>query len=182
MRAEYESLRAKFGPVVTGAASSRVTEAIAYSVMIYESFNRPPIYQWIERHMLYPFGQADTLGPMQVTTMVALPDEELVRLGVERVNKIFEKAVLLVRRDSPEIFAPTPRPRPNEVESDTLAPHAGSLSRFEDLHRGYQSKVVAKTASLYNVRSDYPDQVASIFRFIRDNYYQDVRGPDAALI
>lgn len=177
LRAEYDSLRGKFGATVTEASASRPVEVIAYSVMIYESFNRPPIYQWLERHLLFPGGFAHTLGPMQVTTSAALPNQGLVRLGVERINAIFEQAMEAVKKKSPEIFIGGKKPTLTERDLGAFAAGGVQLTRFEEIHRVYQSTIVREAASLYNVRSDYPDQIASIFRFLRDNYYKDIRGP-----
>jgi hypothetical protein len=177
LHAEYNSLRKQFGATVTEAATSRPAEVIAYSIMIYESFNRPPIYQWLERHLLFQGGFAHTLGPMQVTTSLALPNEGLVRLGVERVNAILEQALEAVKRKSPEIFIGGKKPTPTEQKLGASASGEVYLTRFAEIHRVYQSTIVREAASLYNVRSDYPDKIASIFRFLRDNYYKDIRGP-----
>lgn len=177
LHAEYNTLRNKFGSIVTRTASSRPSEAIAYAVMIYESFNRPPIAQWLERHLLYPSGYANTLGPMQVTTELLLPDEELVRLGVERINTHLQQAWDTVKKKSPEIFMAGPRPTPFEQDAGKTVSGQVELTRFEELHRVYQSTIVREAASLYNVRSDYPGHIASIFQFLRDNYYRDIAGP-----
>lgn len=177
LHAEYNILRKKFGSVVTRTAASRPSEVIAYAVMIYESFNRPPVAQWVERHLLYPSGYAHTLGPMQVTTDLLVPDEELVRLGVERINAHLQTAWDVVKRKSPEIFISGRRATPIEQDAGkTVAGHV-EVTRFEQLHRVYQSTVVQEAASLYNVRRDYPGQIASIFQFLRDNYYREIAGP-----
>jgi hypothetical protein len=177
LHAEYDALRSKFGSIVTRTASSRPSEAVAYAVMIYESFNRPPIAQWLERHLLYPSGYANTLGPMQVTTELLLPDEELVRLGVERINAHLQQAWDTVKKKSPEIFMAGPRPTPIQQDAGKTVSGQVALTRFEQLHRAYQSTIVREAARLYNVRSDYPGHVVSIFQFLRDNYYRDIAGP-----
>jgi hypothetical protein len=66
INAQYKKFRRRFGAIVQEESTSTAAEAIAYSVMIYESFNRPPIYQAIERWILHPLGLAKSLGPMQV--------------------------------------------------------------------------------------------------------------------
>jgi hypothetical protein len=177
LHAEYKSLLNKFGSIVTRSASSRPSEVIAYAVMIYESFNRPPVAQWLERHLLYPSGYAHTLGPMQVTTDLLLPDEELVRLGVERINTHLQQAWETLKKKSPEFFMSGRMATPIEQDAGKTVSGQVELTRFEQLHRVYQSTVVREAASLYNVRSDYPGHVASIFQFLRENYYRHIAGP-----
>jgi hypothetical protein len=173
----YNSLRKKYGAIVTDTAASRPVEAIAYAIMLYESFNRPPVFQWVERHFLFPGGFARTLGPMQVGTEVSLPNEKMVALGVERVNADFVEAIEAVRRNRPDIFVGGNRPTPIEQDRDVSGSGEVQLRKFEEIARSYQSAVVREAASRYNVRSDYPDQIESIYTFLRDNYYQDIRGP-----
>jgi hypothetical protein len=176
LHAEYKTLRNKFGAIVTRSASSRPAEVIAYAVMIYESFNRPPAAQWVERHLLYPNGYAHTLGPMQVTTDLPLPDGELVRLGVETINTHLQQAWDTVKKKSPDFFIAGRKATPIEQDAGQTVSGQVELSRFEQLHPAYQSIIVQEAASLYNVRSDYPGQIASIFQFLRDNYYRDIAG------
>jgi hypothetical protein len=113
---------------------------------------------------------------MQVMTSRRLPDEDLVRLGVERVNANLDEAIAAQKRESPEQFsggrhrATQPPGPPNLTVFDVQA------ARFEDMHQVYQSGIVMRAAGLYNVRSDYPNQVAGIFQILRDSFYSDLVG------
>jgi hypothetical protein len=177
VRAQYTALKRRFGEIVSKTAANRPSELVSYAVMIYESFNRPRIYQWVENFVLFPAGRARTLGPMQVTTTLRLPDEELVRLGVERVNANFDTAIAGLKKESPEIFAVGKQRIPEAPGSLNITALDVQAARFDDVHRSYQSKIVMRAASLYNVRSDYPNQVAGIFQILRDTYYSDLTGP-----
>lgn len=42
---------------------------------------------------------------------------------------------------------------------------------FGDLPDYVQELVIRKAAARYNIRSDYPNEVAGIFRFLRDQFY-----------
>lgn len=87
LRRRFTDLRARFGKQVTEVAGNdRATERLAYAVMIYETFNRPPIYQAIERYLIFPFKKPTSLGPMQVLASERISDEESVLRGVARLS------------------------------------------------------------------------------------------------
>ena len=69
--------------------------------MTYESFNRPPIYQFIERHVFRPFGTAESIGPMQLPTKALLSDEESIAEAVRKLKEFSELARIEYVRDHP---------------------------------------------------------------------------------
>jgi len=83
----YHSLRRQYGAIIEQEASGfRIVGDLAYAVLIYETFNRPTVYRWIESAVLFPFRLSKTLGPMQVQTDRRIDDEESVRLGVRKLR------------------------------------------------------------------------------------------------
>jgi len=88
IRARFTEARARYGPIIDGQFSERYVELIAYAILIYESFNRPKVAQWMER-ALFPWG-SHTLGPMQVSVDHQVSDSESVRIGVQRLKEAFE--------------------------------------------------------------------------------------------
>jgi hypothetical protein len=166
LRHRFAALRRRFGPIVSKAAMDTPAEILSYSIMIYETFNRPAIYQWIEKAFLFPMGFAHTLGPMQIESQLALEDPELVRLGVERVNDILSVALAEMKQQSPPVRL--------EVDLQIKADEAHlELLTFGKIPRYTQSEIVRKAAARYNIRSDYPNQVAAIFDFLRESFYKD---------
>ena len=63
---------------------------LIYSVMIFESLNRPRLYAPLELAKVRLFGKA-TLGPMQVTTKRPINDAESIQKGIEILKKSYEK-------------------------------------------------------------------------------------------
>jgi len=180
LRSRYLDFRRRFGAVIVGVASSKACEALSYAVMIYESFNRPRVYQLIENWILFPVGMARTLGPMQVSSPSRLPQAELVRLGVERVNEALSGAFARMREDSPGALTVHLRRDPNAGYETPLTEDIDlSTIRFEDVGPYYQTEIVRGAVTTYNIRSDYPDEVAGIFEFIRETFYPDLN-PDNA--
>lgn len=59
-------------------------ESLIYSVIIYENFNRPPLFREVER-FVFPFF-SKTLGVMQVKTVKRISDAESVLIGAEKLK------------------------------------------------------------------------------------------------
>lgn len=167
LRHRFDLAQKHFGRVIAAAASSRAVEALSYSVLLYESFNRPRIYQAIEKTVLFPAGVANTLGPMQVPTQVRLDDAELVRLGVKKLNAAFESSLSDFLANSDD--------GPAAIERAKKAPDLSSLpATFASLQTYYQDDVIRRSAAQYNARSDYPREVASIFAFLRSDHFTEL--------
>lgn len=172
LKERYNYFRRRFGSVVSQHASSAMAEVLSYAVMIYESFNRPSAYQLIENLVLFPIGVANTLGPMQVTTSLRLPADEMVKLGVEHVNSALESALAEMKREQPQGLSVYIR-RDHDGGYEIPYDESFDLNRitFEKIPSYYQLELVQKAAAKYNIRSDYPEEVAGVFGFLRDNYY-----------
>jgi hypothetical protein len=178
LTSQYRRLSRRYGAVISKVAAGKAEEVLSYAIMIYETFNRPAIYQLLENWVLFPIGVASTLGPMQVGTALRLPNEELVRLGVEHVNAGLASAFEQMKRESPEQVSVSLRRDP---EAGYETPYQVGLDlsqvRFEDVAGYYQLGLVQRAAAKYNIRSDYPGEVAGIFGFLRDKFYPNVN-PD----
>jgi hypothetical protein len=164
IKSQYATFKRSYGFVVQAAAGSTIVEAIAYSVMVYESFNRPPLYQWIEKWLLHPLGLAKSLGPMQVQVKRRLPDIELVRVGVRKI-----------REDWDQVW--THNFGGSAQASTRSADSPGEDSAVADLTQlsgSYRESLVRATVASYNVRSDYPDQVLGIYATLMGSYYREL--------
>jgi hypothetical protein len=174
----YLRLKREYGQIIHEESPSDAVEATAYAIMIYESFNRPPLYQAIERWVLYPLRLAKTLGPMQVSTNQRQSDAELVRVGVQKVARDFALALDEVRASDP--VGSTTQTRRDE-EAGIEVPHDPANQSepplFSQLPGYKQDNVVRRTAAKYNIRSDYPLEVAALFSLIASLYYEGVVDP-----
>lgn len=144
----------RYGGIIQRDAESREVENLCYAIMIYEGFNRPPLYQFLERHFLYPFGLASSLGPMQVQVQVAVSNEELVQLAVKKIRAEFRGAVQQVSVELAANKAATSAALSNEVPA------------FASLNWAMRRRVLELTAKAYNIRSDYPQQVLEIYDLV----------------
>ncbi len=90
LRNSYKALQSKYHNVVEYEAPDLFAESIIYTIMVYESFNRPRAVQFVE-HLLFPW-YSRTLGPMQVKTKNRLSAVESVRLGARRVAASYQRA------------------------------------------------------------------------------------------
>lgn len=172
LRHQFDLAQKRFARVIVSSASSRAAEALSYSVLLYESFNRPRLYQAVEKSVLFPIGIANSLGPMQVPTPVRLDDRDLVRLGVEKLNAAFESALADFLTNSEDgrrgVEAAT-------VEAATKEEGLSQLpSTFACLPTYYQDEIVRRSAAQYNARSDYPREVAGIFAFLRSDHFTEL--------
>lgn len=102
LRDQFGRLNMRFGSIVRAHVLSRDVEALAFAVMIYEGFNRPRIYQWIERYILFPLGRCHTLGPMQIRTTEAVDDSEAVVRGMRQLSRDYTEAVRAITRERQE--------------------------------------------------------------------------------
>ena len=82
-------LRAQYADLITDEFPMRYMELVAYSILIYETFNRPWLARMIER-ALFPW-HSHTIGPMQVRTTTRLSDRESVQLGVRKLADHFSQ-------------------------------------------------------------------------------------------
>jgi hypothetical protein len=173
---QYHAFRRKFGRRISELAISRVAEALAYSVMIYESFNRPPVFQLRESYILFPLGLGSTLGPMQVRTSKRLTAEESVELGIRKLSRDLDQSELEAineNRAAIEIM----RRRDPEEGIEHLEPTLEQL-RIPDrdlIPSRVWQEILTNTLKKYNVRSDYPAEVMGIFYEIAERYYPELR-------
>jgi len=173
LKGRYGHFLRRFGSTIKTEASSRAVEALAFAVLLYEDFNRPAIYRAIERWVLFPFGMARSLGPMQVHTAEAFADAELIALGVRKLSRDFQTSLVEAMNANP--VSATIRTRRNQ-ETGMEVPYQPGDERtlsFEDLSWWQGQLVLSRTAAKYNVRSDYPGQVVAIFNVLAIQYYPE---------
>lgn len=92
----YNYYKSLFGNIIDGVTTDERQQCLVYTILLYEAFNRPKVYRWIER-ILFRAGLAKTLGVMQVTTERIISDEESVKLGAQKIVDDHLKAQLIVK-------------------------------------------------------------------------------------
>lgn len=77
----YALARRKFGDLINAKVKDDLLKLVAYSVLVYEDYSRPPAIRTLER--LAWWKRARTTGIMQVAATIPLSDEESVRRGLD---------------------------------------------------------------------------------------------------
>lgn len=94
IQAAYVRFRALYGHLLLEMNLDPNEERLIWSVMVYESFNRPLIYRFLERSLRrILLARTMTLGPMQVSTRTNVTDEESVQIGATRLVEDYRKAL-----------------------------------------------------------------------------------------
>lgn len=87
IRHRYAKFRARYDAVVHGFFHNNFYEALTYSIMIYEDFNRPYIVRQVENLKFRLSRASHTLGVMQVRTDRYIDDMESVILAVQKIAR-----------------------------------------------------------------------------------------------
>ena len=83
----YKLFHEKYDYLIKEFFHNGFYEALTYSIMIYEDFNRPKIVRWIEYIRFGITQKPHTLGIMQVQTDKFINDETSIRLAVRKISK-----------------------------------------------------------------------------------------------
>ena len=74
----------KYGAIINNNVSDKKIEALIYSILLYEAFNRPKIVRFIE-NIFFKFRKQGSLGIMQIKSKTKISDEKSVELGIEKI-------------------------------------------------------------------------------------------------
>ena len=83
----YRLFHRKYDYLINGFFHNGFYEALTYSIMIYEDFNRPRVVRWIEYIRFWITKKPHSLGIMQVQTNKYINDETSIRLAVRKICK-----------------------------------------------------------------------------------------------
>jgi len=146
LKRRYQEYRSAYGEIIDSLPSKQL-RALAYAILIFEAFNRPWVYRFIENRVLFPLGRAHTLGIMQVRTDVRLSDYESVRIGTEKILADYNHALI--------------------EQSDASEVQAAGYERWLE----YQ--VIRRTAAAYNRDDDYVAEVLEIYNELLEKHLAD---------
>jgi hypothetical protein len=88
---QYIRFKRLYGATIKANTKNEVLEAVAYSILIYESFNRPYLARLIENLSFRITHKPHTLGVMQVLSNKIISDEESVDLGTKKIYDAYLK-------------------------------------------------------------------------------------------
>jgi len=150
-------------------------EALGYSVLIYESFNRPTLYQFVESYLLFPLKLAHSFGPMQVRADRRLSAADSVVQGIRKLERDFQVSLAEIIEERRESLEVRRRRDPVEgIELPAASPEAEAIPIEELLSLWDRQSVLHSTLRKYNVRSDYASEVEAIFSTIFEKHYPDL--------
>lgn len=89
VQSHYSEARSRFGKHIESKTSDELFQLIAYSILVYEDYCRPPAIRFLER--LAVWKEKRTTGIMQVSAPKALTDVESVEAGLKILLASWEK-------------------------------------------------------------------------------------------
>ncbi len=160
----YESANRRFGHTIDSTTSDLQLRMFIYAVLIYENFNRPQLYRWIEHKILSPFGWASSTGIMQVQSKEPLSDEESVRLGAKHLMNLYETSLQGLLDESLQLLKSGDVPGlPSQPLDSAKAMPAYLLER-----------AMLAAAAKYNIRSDYGSEVYRVYAELLQTYHPEL--------
>lgn len=88
IHSRYVTFRRRYDAIIKEYFHNDFYEALTYSIMIYEDFNRPIIVRWIEYACFWLTKKSHTLGIMQVTTDEYIDNIESIRRAVKIIEDL----------------------------------------------------------------------------------------------
>jgi hypothetical protein len=145
----YRLYRKRYGRIIASIVDNQSLEALIYSIMIYEAFNRPKAFRYLESIGFF-LGVSKTLGIMQVTTTKFITDSQSVKLACKKIIEDMSAEKDNLRNKDYSEYPQLASKHMNELKE-------------HDLLNGILKQ--------YNGGSLYTTEVLGIFRQIRSKYY-----------
>lgn len=82
---QFFKIKEDFEGIIDGITDSTRIKQIAFAIIIYEDFNRPKLFRYIEYINHFFSGKQHTLGIMQVSSKKYIDDEKSVELGTKKL-------------------------------------------------------------------------------------------------
>lgn len=86
IKSKYRKFREKYNELIQSKCHNDFYEAVTYSIMIYEDFNRPKIVRLFEKIHFYITKKSHTLGIMQVHTNKMIDDKTSIILAIKKIK------------------------------------------------------------------------------------------------
>jgi hypothetical protein len=147
----FYNLKKNYGEIVDSFSTNIRFQQIAYSIIIYENFNRPKLFRIIE-NIFSLFKKEGTYGIMQVRSNKILNDNESVRQGMiilmENLNNYkieFQKKIENIKEDN--VY----------------------YNSSHYLDQDFQRKLIRS----YNHCDDYTDEIFELVYYLNENLYEN---------
>ena len=98
----YIYFKRKYDDIIKSILKNEFLETIAYSIIIYEDFNRPKVVRYFERVKQLITRKPHTLGVMQVQSKELISDFQSVKLGCEKILESHKKYVKKSKKKNEE--------------------------------------------------------------------------------
>lgn len=146
IRTRYDKFKSKYDNIIHPFFNNDLYEAITYSIMIYEDFNRPYMIRMIENLKFRISREPMTLGIMQMTTDTYITDKESVTRAIRKIASDIN-AYIAEQTENPE-----------EGDAPTI----------------YTYNLISYIADKYNGGDfNYSEEIEQIFDKINKMYYRD---------
>lgn len=149
----YGDYKHQYQTIVSELTQDRLVESIAYSIMIYEGFNRPSAARILE-HLLFPMW-SKTLGPMQIKTDRRISDKDSVRIGVERVIAGYQDAI---------------------VQGEEIA-KSKDIKFDPTLNPSHRRFALLRVAAAYNKDDTYATEIEGVHEVLSKEFYKEFCPP-----
>lgn len=100
IQTRYLRFKRKYDSFIKDILHNDFYEALTYSIMIYEDFNRPIVIRWIEYLRFFITKKPHTLGIMQIMTNTYINNEDSIRLAIYKIIQD-SKGLMKQYSDSP---------------------------------------------------------------------------------
>ena len=152
IEASYIRFTKSYGTVISQKTEDQRMQALIYSVMIYENFNRPRLVR-LSENVGFRLGKCKTLGVMQVTTEKLITDLESVEIGVNKILSDYNDAY-------------------NEAKKrDEKAKEAADKDGEQYNESSLASGSIRQTIYKYNPDDEYLAEVNSIYEKLLKGHY-----------
>ena len=150
INSNYQGMKTKYGGIIQQKVKDQRIEALVYSIMIYENFNRPKLRRLLE-NIGFRLGRCKTLGIMQVTTTKLINDRESVELGTKKILDDYQATY----DETKEKMTSSDESSNGEQSNEEPSPYV----------------LIEGTTKKYNPDDDYAEQVRSIYDKITNSFY-----------
>lgn len=140
INARYISFSKKYDAIIKDFFHSDFYEALTYSIMIYEDFNRPIVIRWFEYLRFWITKRPHSLGIMQVKTNKCISDTESILQAMQIIQNLGRNFVA-------------------KYENSEYREYYTSIS-----------SAINYIGNKYNGGDYYPTEIESIFEAISHNY------------
>lgn len=104
LKSRYYHFKNIYGNCIKQITKNEILEAITFTILIYEDFNRPKMVRYIENLKFKITQKPHTLGVMQVLTEKKITDKESVILGAKKIVKSHKKYLEHINKNEEDFY------------------------------------------------------------------------------